>query len=119
METVAKKNKAKDYIFLHIVLLFYSVIGILSKIASQNPLFSIEFLSCYSLMILGLALYAVFWQKLLKKIPLTTAFSNKSITIIWGMVWGTLIFKEQITVKMILGSIVILFGVYLVVTENE
>ena len=50
---------------------------------------------------------------------LTTAYANKAVLVIWGMVWGNLIFQEAISVQMILGAIIILVGVYLVVSENE
>lgn len=51
--------------------------------------------------------------------PLTTAFANKAVTIIWGMLWGVLIFRESITPAMIIGSVVIIAGIWLVVTSDE
>ena len=51
--------------------------------------------------------------------PLTVAYANKGITIIWGMIWGAVLFKEVITLKTIIGGVIILIGIYLVVTNNE
>ena len=51
--------------------------------------------------------------------PLTVAYANKPVSLIWGMVWGTLIFKEGITWKMILGAVIIFAGICLVVSEDE
>ena len=47
------------------------------------------------------------------------AYANKGITIIWGMIWGALLFKEAITLKTIIGAVIILIGIYMVVTNNE
>lgn len=55
----------------------------------------------------------------IKKFSLTTAFFNKAVTIIWGMLWGSMFFKEAITWNMILGTIVVLIGVGLVVKDYE
>jgi len=119
METKKYTAKIKEYVFLHIILLFYSLNSIISKIASQNPFLSFKFIIYYGIVILNLLLYTFLWQQILKKLPLTTAFSNKSVTIIWGMIWGFIFFKEHISMKMILGSVIIIIGVYLVVTDNE
>ena len=58
-------------------------------------------------------------KQILKKFSLTTAFINKAITIVWGMLWGVLFFKEQITVNMIIGAIIVFIGVSLVVISDE
>lgn len=115
----AKQPAIKDYVFLHIVLLFYSINGIFSKLASKNQFASIEFFYYYGLVLVNLFIYAILWQQVLKRMPLTTAFSNKSVVVIWGMLWGTLFFQERITLQMIIGTIIIFFGVYLVVTDHE
>ena len=51
--------------------------------------------------------------------PLTIAYANKGITIIWGIFWGAILFKEAITIKTIIGGAIILAGIYMVVTNNE
>jgi drug/metabolite transporter (DMT)-like permease len=60
-----------------------------------------------------LFLYALLWQQVLKKFPLSTAIANKSVTIIWGMIFGLLFFDEKITPKMFLGTALILSGIIL------
>jgi drug/metabolite transporter (DMT)-like permease len=49
---------------------------------------------------------------------LTFAFTNKPITIIWGLIWGVTIFREQLSWKMILGSVVILIGIMVGVSDT-
>lgn len=114
-----KQLITKNYIFLHIVLLFYSANGIFSKMASKKLFLSAEFFYFYGLVLLNLLIYAILWQQVLKRMPLTTAFSNKSVIVVWGMLWGTLFFQERITLQMIIGAVIIFFGVYLVVTDHE
>jgi drug/metabolite transporter (DMT)-like permease len=97
----------------------YSLGGIASKTAATQQFLSFGFFFYYGLVLLILFVYAILWQQILKKMPLTTAFSNKSITVILGMLWGALFFQEQITLKMIIGAAIIMFGIYLVVTDHE
>lgn len=114
-----KQSTIKDYLLLHIVLLLYSVNGIFSKLASKNQFLTYRFLFYYGLVVFNLLVYAIFWQQILKKISLTTAFSNKSVIVIWGMLWGALFFQERITLQMIIGGAIISLGVYLVVSSHE
>jgi len=114
-----EKSKIANFILLHVILVMYSFGSIFSKLASSYEFLSLRFIIYYGVIILILFLYAMFWQQILKKLPLTTAFANKSITVIWGMVWGALIFKETIKFTMIIGTIFIFYGIYLVVSDNE
>ena len=59
------------------------------------------------------------WQQILKKLPLITAYANKAIIIIWGLVFGMLFFKETITVQKIIGAVIIMAGVVMVVKADE
>lgn len=115
-----KKINMKDYLLLHIILLFYSFGSICSKMAANHDFLSLDFCIFYGLVLLDLAVYAVLWQQILKKFSLTIAFANKAVTIIWGILWGFLFFKEHISVKQVIGAIIIVIGICLVVTdENE
>ena len=73
----------------------------------------------YSLVFTVLFLYALLWQQVLKRFPLSTAIANKAVTIIWGMIFGFLIFKEQVSAKMITGAVLILSGIFLLSSEKE
>lgn len=114
-----KTNSIKEYLFLHIILFFFSFCGVFSKIASNYQIFSLKFIFFYGISITILFIYTLAWQQILKKIPLITAFLNKSVTIIWSMIWGIIFFKEILSIKMILGCIIVLIGVSLVVSSNE
>jgi drug/metabolite transporter (DMT)-like permease len=108
---------------LHIGVIFYSGYGVLSKFAAEGigqSFLSVRFVLLYGGGILLLGVYAILWQQVLKRVKLTTAYYNKSIAILWGMILGRTIFGEQITWNMLLGSVVVLVGIFLVVSgEGE
>jgi len=119
VKKMLKNKKLNSLIILHIMLFIYSFCGVFSKIAGGSEFLSNKFFICYGVSLFILFIYTVAWQQILKKIPLIIAFLNKSITIIWSMIWGLIIFKEKITFTMILGSIIVLIGVSLVVKSDE
>ncbi len=80
---------------------------------------SVAFCLLYGMVVLLLILYAVFWQQIIKELPLIIAYANKAVTVVWGIVWGTLIFKEQLSFWKITGAVVIVIGVYIVVSSEE
>lgn len=113
------KERVKSYILLHIVLVLYSMGGICSKLAAEQTFLSFKFILFYGILLLNLAVYALLWQQILKRLPLVTAYANKAVTVIWGMLWGYLFFQELIRLQQILGGLIIIAGVYFVVTEKE
>lgn len=114
-----KKTNWKVILCLHALLFMYSLESVCSKMAAAQEMFSFEFFLFYGLVLLMLFIYALAWQRILKYMPLTVAYANKGVTMIWGMVWGALIFHEQITFKTIIGAAIILAGIFMVVTNNE
>ena len=116
---MSKMETIKLYVYLHVLLLVYSLGGICSKLAGQAEFLSAKFIVFYALVLFDLFIYALVWQQLLKKLPLVTAYANKAITVIWGMLWGILIFGEHITIGDIPGVALIILGIYLVVAADE
>ena len=114
-----KSQKIKYYIALHIELFLFSLGGICSKFASGYEFLSFGFIFFYGLVILNLGVYAIVWQQIIKKLPLNTAYSNKAITVAWGILWGFLFFGETIKWNMILGAVIVIIGVIIVVRADE
>lgn len=112
-------EKIKKYVLLHLLFFEISFCSVFSKLAAQYEFLSFKFCVFYGISLLILAIYAFFWQQILKHFSLTTAFFNKSITIIWGILWGIIFFKEKFAFNMIIGVIVILIGIGLVVSDYE
>lgn len=106
-------SRIKTLFALHLLLMVYSTSGVLSKLASGVSFLSWEFVGLYAGIIGLLGLYAIGWQQILRRLPLTTAFSNKAITIVWGIVWGALFFSESITFGKVIGAVLIIAGVVL------
>ncbi len=114
-----KKSNVKYYFLLHLLLLIYSFSGVCAKAASNYQFLTLEFCFFYGLIILNLMLYAVVWQQIIKHLPLTTAFCNKAVTIIWGILWGFLFFGETVSWNMFVGAVIVMTGVVIVVMSDE
>ena len=114
-----KADKWKTYIALHLLLMTYSVSGILSKSAAEQDFLSFKFCLYYVGIIGILGIYAIGWQQIIKRMPLTTAFSNKAITVVWGIVWGALFFEESITIGKIVGAILVIIGVIVFAASDK
>jgi drug/metabolite transporter (DMT)-like permease len=114
-----KKDTIKWFAILHVIILIFSVNSICSKMASGYEFLSFKWIIFYGLVVCILGFYAIAWQQVLKHLPLITTYANKAATTIWGLIWGALIFGEQITVQKIIGAIVVIIGVYLVVSGDE
>lgn len=113
------KEKKKSFLLLHIILLIYSMGAILSKLASKQTFLSVKFILLYGAVLFILFFYAIMWQQVLKRLPLVTAYANKSVTVIWGLIWGLIFFHETITISKLLGVAIIIVGVYFVVSGEE
>lgn len=107
------KSNFKTYGMLHVLLLVFSLSGVCSKLAAGEKFLSFRFILLYGCVIFLLGVYALFWQQIIKKMPLTTAYANRAITVFWGMVWGFLIFKEKITPGKAAGAVLVIAGIVL------
>ncbi len=105
------------FLALHLSLIVNSLAGTASKLAGQNEFLSFGFVFWYGVMLLITMAFAVAWQQILKHMSLTFAFTNKPVTIIWGLIWGVTIFHEKLSWKMILGSAIILVGIIVGVSD--
>lgn len=115
-----KNSNMKTLVLLHIMLMIYSMSGICSKMAAKEAFLSIPFCLYYGCIILLLGFYAIGWQQIIKRLPLTTAFANKAVTVVWGLVWGILFFHESVTVGKIAGIILVIIGVVIFAkADNE
>ncbi len=112
-------KRIKPFIQLHMMMFLFSFSSLCSKFAAQQEFLSFKFIMFYGIMLCILMIYTVLWQQILKNMKLVTAYANKSVTIIWGMIWGALFFQEPITIMKIIGVGVIILGVYFVVTGEE
>lgn len=113
------KSNLKILFCLHIMLMIYSMSGICSKLAAQEAFLSPRFCLYYACIIFLLGFYAIGWQQIIKRLPLTTAFANKAVTIVWGIIWGAVFFHERISVGKIAGAVIVVIGVVLYATADS
>lgn len=113
-----KKKRIHPLFILHLLIALYSLSSVFSKIASECKFTSITFCLSYAAVLFILAIYAVGWQQVIKKIPLSTAFANKSFTVVWGLIYGVLIFDEKVTLGKLIGLILIVLGVIIFVRSD-
>ena len=72
-----------------------------------------QFIFYYAAVVALLGVYAIGWQQVIKRIPLTSAYANRAVAVIWGIIWGVVFFQETITLPKVLGAILVLSGVAL------
>lgn len=113
------KGNVKTLLFLHGILFLYSCCGIFSKLASQQAFFTPRFILYYGVVLLLLFIYAILWQRVIKRLPLTTAFANKAVTVIWGIVFGFIFFQERLTLGKIAGAALIIVGIVLYTQSSD
>lgn len=106
-------KRLQTILVLHLLLMLYSASGIFSKLASGEEFLSFRFCLFYGVMIALLGMYAIGWQQVIKRLPLTTAFANKAVTVVWGIIWGVLFFEETITAGKLIGVVLVVAGVAL------
>lgn len=117
-----KKNRLEIPLFwffiLHLTLFLNSTTGVVSKFAGRAKFLSIRFFLLYTLLMMICISFAILWQQVLKRMSLTFAFMNKPITVIYSLLWGKFLFNEQVTLKMVIGAVVIMIGIVIGVSND-
>lgn len=112
-------RKVIDLTILHIMFMLFSLGAVASKTAANSEFLSLRFFFFYGIVLGGLAIYAIVWQQMLKRLPLVTAYANKAVTVVWGIIWGYLFFGEEVTIKKVIGAIIVIGGVIIVVMADK
>lgn len=119
METEQKKAKIKDIFILQLVIAIYTLSTVFAKFASGQEFLSFEFILFYGIEMVILGLYAIIWQQLIKKFDISVAYANKAMGLLWSIIWAILIFNDTITIKNIIGVIIVIVGTIIVNSEDE
>ena len=101
------------HILLLVSFLIYSATGIFTKLASQQMFLSWPYVLCLCGAIMVLAVYAILWQQIIRRMPISDAFMWKGTTIIWAMLFAWGMFGETITARNITGAVMIIAGITL------
>ena len=110
-------------LLLHGTLLIYAVVSVFAKLAglrlaAQEAGMTLVFLAAEAAEAALLA-YSLLWQRVLRRMPLNFAYSNKGVCTLWTALFGLAFFGEQMTFGKAAGLMVVLAGVALVVTDHE
>lgn len=89
------------------------------KLGGRYPLFSFGYLAFFALAVMIMAIYAVIWQLILERMPLTTAYLRKGISYVLVFFWAVVIFHETITIRQIIGVIVIIIGMVVSMSDEH
>ena len=114
-----KKISWKSIAVLQFAVMIYTLSGVAAKNAALYEPLSWQFIAFYGLEIAILGIYAIVWQQLIKKFDLSIAYANRSMAILWSMVWAVLFFGEKITVKNIIGVFIVLAGTMIINSDDK
>ena len=109
----------KNILVLQGVILIYTLSGVFGKMAAGNPFLSLHFVMFYVFEIGVLGVYAILWQQMIKKFSLSIAYANRAMAILWSMIWAAVIFQERITVKNIIGVVIVIIGTMIVNSDER
>ena len=114
-------EKMKRLFILHLNILLFSFTGIFSKLAAnsvnKNGVVCINTLILAGLILLNCGMYALFWQQNLKRFDVNIAYAHRSVYNIWSLLWSVLIFSEKITIGNVLGTVLIIAGIWVMQSE--
>lgn len=94
---------------------------LLKQLASAQPLLTPAGLALHPLFFSALAclgMQAVIWQRVLTRYPLSFAYPLNSVIYPASLLSGWLLFGEAVTLPRLLGSAVILFGVWVMFSRR-
>ena len=106
-----KKIRLIDIIMLQSAVMIYSLSTLAANFASQHEFLSLGYIMYFGLDFIILAIYAVLWQQIIKRFQLSIAYANKAQTLMWSMLWNFIILSQGITVKKVIGVIIVVIGV--------
>ena len=90
------RNSAKWFLLLHLDFGGVCQQQRVQQSGGAAAVLSVGFiLQLYGGMLAALVVYAFGWQQVIKHLPLTTAYANKAITVVWGILLGFLLFGGE------------------------
>lgn len=111
---MARKISVGTFAFMILAFAVYALTGVFSKMASRFESFSCSYLLFFGGAIAVLGIYAVMWQIILKRLPLSTAFLWKNVCLLFSLLYSHFLFNEQITTNNLIGMVVIITALCLI-----
>lgn len=113
-----KKLSLQMAIFLQAAVIIYTLAGVCGRFAGNHQFLSLGFILWFGCEFLILGVYAILWQQIIKRVDLSVAYVNRSLALIWSLLWAFLIFREEIRLSNIIGVIIIVIGTLIVNSDN-
>lgn len=112
-------NKRNLYTLAILAIVFESLSSSVLKMSKDYPVLSPMYLFWFGVALGILALYAVAWQLLLERLPLTTAYMRKGLTYVLIFVWAQVLFHETITLQQYIGMAIIIVGMVVSLSDEH
>mgnify|MGYP004566696327 FL=1 len=124
MVSDVKQTKKKFDFLLQIIAIqaivaIYSFSTVVAKFASRQTFLSWQFLLLYAVEIGILGIYAILWQQMIKRFPISVAYANRAIGLLWTLLFATVFFREKINLQNVIGVIIVIIGTMIVNSEDE
>lgn len=112
-------SKIRNIILLQLIVIIYTFNSVLAKFSSGEEVMSIKFIAFYVAEVGILGIYAILWQQMIKRFELSVAYANRAMALIWSAIWAVVIFHENLTVKNIIGILLVIAGTIVVNLEPK
>lgn len=98
---------------LILVNLLYALLSIFTRSAANYQFLSLSYILYFLGATLIMLIYAISWQQIIKKMPISDAYMFKGTSIVFVLLLSTWLFDEIITLQNVVGSIIIILGIAL------
>ena len=115
----AMVGRIKNILMLQGIIIIYTLSGIMSKKVSANSAEPVRFMFFVGMDLLFLGIYALLWQQMIKRFELSVAYANRSMAILWSMVWAVVFFHDNITIKNVIGVVLVMIGTLIINTDTS
>lgn len=113
-------EKTKRLFVLNINIMLFSFVGIFSKLCAnsigKHGVFHMQTFTYAVLILINCGMYAIFRQQDLMRLDENTA-AHEAVCNIWSLLWSVLIFSETVTVGNIVGTMLIIAGIWVMQSE--
>ena len=111
------KIKIKNIMLLQLIVIIYTINSIIGKLSAGEEFMSMRFILFYVAEVGVLGIYALLWQQMIRRFDLSIAYANRAMALIWSAVWAVVIFHESLSIKNIIGILLVIAGTVVVNTE--
>lgn len=106
-------NGGIKYLVLVGINLVYACTSICTKMASRQEMLSWPYLFWIAGAVVVMGVYALLWQQVIARMPLSTAYMFKGTSLIFVLLFSAMLFGEVITLNNVIGAVVIIVGIVL------